>query len=308
MSPEDMFQIFVAFFVCVMTLLTCVPLIVLYFRSSVLREDLIAKVMASLNVSGLGIGLVVPAVSFAVASFQIFDERLLIFQGFVFGICRISTLWHLALIAVFKCYVIWRPLHHFRVFTERLMNGLLATIWIVAIAIVLIAFRTGLVWKMDVQLYIVFNSNSTFYLIAGFEVHFVSSVIVMIISYTKMFFVIRRHHLQISSFTVSQNSTTQSPGAGVGAAQGSSFSGAKSASFASSVRSGKNLFIVSACHVITYLPGAVVSTKVPMPWWVAFTGKWLYLAGSAENSLLYILLNRIVRKELVRLLKLKLRS
>lgn len=304
MTPEDMFQIFVSFFICVLTLFTCVPLIILYFRSSVLREDLIAKVMASLNVSGLGIGLVVPAVSFVVASFQVFDDRLFIFQGFVFGICRISTLWHLALIAVFKCYVIWRPLHHFRVFTERLMNAFLAAIWITATTIVVIAFNTGLVWKMDVQLYLVFNSNSTFYLIAGFEVHFVSSVIVMIVSYSKMFFVIRRHHLQISSFTVSQNSA-QSPGEARGSAAAA---GSRPASFASSFRSGKNLFIVSACHVITYLPGAVVSTKVPMPWWVAFTGKWLYLAGSAENSLLYILLNRIVRKELIRLLKLKLRS
>ena len=187
-----------------------------------------------------------------------------------------------------------------------MINATIGAIWIVSLLIVLGCFLGGLVWKMDPELLIAFNSNSTLYLVLGFELHITSTCLIVIVSYFKIFLVVRQHLRQISSITVVNPELTSSvsPGfnfqtfqTGTGSAQGST-------NFAASIRSAKNLFIISFSHLLTYLPGALVSAKVEMPTWMMFVGKWLYLASSAENSLLYIVLHKTVRRELVKVLRL----
>jgi len=291
--------------ICVATLLTSLTIILLRFKSVVLRDDVVFKVMTSMCATGLGIGFIVPVVAFVMANCAVDYSWLIVFQGFVFGVCRMNTLWQLALLAVFKCCVIARPLQYFRLFTERVVNAIIVAIFLVSVLIVLGCFLGGLVWKLDRDVFIVFNSNSTPYLVLGFELHLVSTILIMIACYLKIFLVVRQHLRQISSTTVvspeivsvSSGSHFKTFHSGTGYSQ-------RSTIFASSVRSSKNLFIISFCNLLTYVPGALVSGNSEMPKWMVFIGKWLYLAGAAENSLLYIVLHKTVRRELAKVLRL----
>lgn len=291
--------------ICIATLLTSLPIILLRFKSTVFHDDVVVKVMTSLCVSGLGIGFLVPAVSITMANCGVDNSWLFEFQGFIFGVCRINTLWQLAFLAVLKCCIISRPLQYFLFFTERVVNAIIGAIWLVSVVIVLGFYLGGLVWKMDYELFLAFNSNSKFYMIFGFELHLVSTILIMIASYFKIFLVVRQHLRQISSTTVAKpESASVSPGSNFQVFPTGTGNAQRSTIFAASVRSAKNLFIISFSLLLTYLPGALVSARIEMPTWMMFVGKWLYLAGSAENSLLYIVLHKTVRRELAKILRL----
>ena len=70
----------VSVIVCIATLVTSLTIILLHFKSTVLRDDVVVKMMASLCVSGLGLGFLVPAASFVMAQWDVDDPWLATFQ------------------------------------------------------------------------------------------------------------------------------------------------------------------------------------------------------------------------------------
>lgn len=73
-----------------------------------------------------------------------------------------------------------------------------------------------------------------------------------------------------------------------------------------SIRSAKNLFIISGVYMITYIPALLTIMKVmdisqELRFPIKVGVKWTHVTASTFNGLLYIVLHRSVRAELVRL-------
>jgi len=74
----------------------------------------------------------------------------------------------------------------------------------------------------------------------------------------------------------------------------------RAAVWAHSVKSAKNLFVICAAYLVSYIP-LLVTTLAPhvnYPAWYVFGAYWLYLFSGAVNAFLYVVLNRSVRAEI----------
>ena len=142
---------------------------------------------------------------------------------YTFGVCSI---WNMAAVSLVKCAVISRPLRHFNIFTDRLLRAIICTVWTVSLVVggatnagVTGSYFDWITITSQVQ------RRHKFFGGAFAAVTFVIPTLIIMIAYAKVFLVVRR---QVRSMP-----------AGVLGSCGSR------TIFGSSVRSAKNLFMVS---------------------------------------------------------------
>ena len=205
-----------------------IPVIFVTFRSRRFENDSVAKVIASLAASDIVSGVTAACCAGVAWSLQPGAEvpswllRVIHSGRITTGMCSI---WHLAAVSVVKCTVIVRPLTHFTIFTDRVLRAIISTIWILSLvvggAINVDVTETSFDWVnmvADVR-----RENSLFES-AFVTINFVLPTLIIMISYIKVFLVVRR---QVRSM----------PADVLG-----SF-GSRTI-FGSSVRSAKNLFVI----------------------------------------------------------------
>jgi len=116
--------------------------------------------------------------------------------------------------------------------------------------------------------------------------HFISSTLIIMIAYIKVFLAVRRQVRSIAGTALGSFGSTTI--------------------FGSSVRSAKNLFVMCAAYYLTYLPVllrlALRPRGVIIPEAVEFAISWIYRSSAALNGILYIALHSSVRSELRRYL------
>jgi len=109
---------------------------------------------------------------------------------YTFGLC---SLWHLAAVSVVKCTIIVRPLAHFTIFTDRRLRAIICTLWILSLVVVS-ALNVGGIdihfnWT-TMSAYSVGQDTVIAYGIGG--ISFITATLIIMISYTKVFLVVRR--------------------------------------------------------------------------------------------------------------------
>ena len=205
-----------------------IPVIYVTFRSRRFENDSVAKVIASLAASDIGIGVVAACCAGVAWSLQPGEQapewllRLIDGGTYTFAVCSI---WHLAAVSVVKCTVIVRPLTHFTIFSDRVLRATISAIWTLSLVVggatnagVTEAHFDRINMIADVQ-----GQNAVFKP-AFIAINFVVATLIIMISYAKVFLVVRRQ--------------VRSTPADVLGSFGSS------TIFDSSVRSAKNLFVI----------------------------------------------------------------
>jgi len=201
-----------------------------------------------------------------------------------FGVC---SLCHLAAVSIVKCTVIIRPLTHFTIFTDRVLRAIICTLWILS----LVVCGAMNVARIDVYfnwVTTVVNSQSQYTVITyGFGgITFVASTLIIMISYTKVFLVVRRQVRSMPTDVLGSYGSRPI--------------------FGSSVRSAKNLFVMCAVYYLTYVPvnieTALRARGMALPEAVRFAITWIYISSAALDGFLYISLHSSVRRELRRYL------
>ena len=124
--------------VSVATFAANIPVIFVTFRSRRFENDSVAKLIASLAVSDIGVGLVTSCYAGVAWSLQPGDRvptwllRLINTAVYTFGLCSI---WHLAAVSAVKCTIIVRPFTHFTIFTDRVLRAIICTIWTLSLVV-----------------------------------------------------------------------------------------------------------------------------------------------------------------------------
>jgi len=213
------------------TFATNIPVIFVTFHSRRFEEDSVAKVVASLAVSDIVQGIITACcagVAWSLQPGEQVPEWLLrvIYSGmYIFGLCSV---WHLAAVSVVKCTVIVRPLTHFTIFTDRVLRAIICTIWIMSLIISGAVVNVGVIdayFRWIIMIAGMKHQNTRF--VSAFAViNFVIATLIIMISYIKVFLVVRRQ--------------VRSTPADVLGSFGSR------TIFGSSVRSAKNLFVMCA--------------------------------------------------------------
>ena len=301
--------------VCLTNLAINIPVLIVTTKSDRLRQDLVTRIMRSLTVSDIGLGAVIPAVSAsiawasAVAGYHVAISNPGPFCGvlsglfYTFGICSVS---HLTLIAIVKCCVIVRPLNYFNLFTDRALQRILAGVWISSVVLGFLPVVTGGEFQLDWDSILPRStpSSGSISLIGGIIslVAFSVCTLATIFCYTTIYLIVRKH-LCSSSFVSSNrfDSFTKK------------FHAVRPASteFTRSLRSSRNLFIITSVYLSTYIPivcliflqlsGKFNPSEMALIV-LKSSSSWCYLSASFMNPLLYILLHRSVKQELTRLL------
>jgi len=203
---------------------------------------------------------------------------------YTFGLC---SLWHLAAVSVVKCTVIVRPLTHFTIFTDRILRAIICVLWILSLVVVGAMNLGGIDLHFNwATMTAVLKRQNTAITYGIGVISFVTATLIIMISYTKVFLVVRR---QVNS---TPNDVLGSFGS--------------STIFGTSVRSAKNLFVICAVYYLTYVPvniGQVIrNVGLKIPDAVQFTITWIYISSATLDGLLYIALHSSVRRELRRYL------
>jgi len=149
---------------------------------------------------------------------------------YTFGLC---SLWHLAAVSVVKCTIIVRPLTHFTIFTDRVMQAIICTIWTTNL-VISAALNVGVTnarfnWITAVA---PVNRQNTLFWRSFAPISIVIATLIIMTAYTKVFLVVRR---QVRSM----------PPAVLGSFGSSSI-------FGSSVRAAKNLFVMCAAYYVDH--------------------------------------------------------
>jgi len=178
------------------TLATNIPVIFVTFRSRQFENDSVAKVISSLAASDIVNGVMASCCAGIVWSLQAGEQppewliRLLESAIYTFGICSVS---HLAAVSVVKCTVIVRPLTHFTIFTDRVLRAIISTIWVVSLMI-------GGATNVGVtEVYFNWSTAATSskrdtdtYFALFTIIVLISATLIIMVSYTKVFLVVRR--------------------------------------------------------------------------------------------------------------------
>jgi len=205
-----------------------IPVIYVTFRSRRFENDSVAKLIASLAASDMGIGVVAGCCASVAWSLQSGEQapewllRLINSGMYAFGLCSI---WHLTAVSVVKCTVIVRPLTHFTIFTDRVLCSIIATIWTLSLLVGGVS-NVGVTeahfsWT---NMIVHVKRQNTVFEPAFTALNFVVATLIIMGAYSKVYLVVRR---QVRS----------TPADVLG-----SF-GSKTI-FGSSVRSAKNLFVI----------------------------------------------------------------
>jgi len=192
----DNVRAFVTSLVSLAAFVANIPVIFVTLRSRRFEEDSVAKVIASLAVSDIGIGVMAGCCAGVAWSLQPDDEvpewllRLIDTGKYTFGMCSI---WHLAAVSVVKCTVIVQPLTHFTIFTDRVLRATISTIWILSLLVGGVS-NVGVIearfsWKAMIAN--VQRRNKLFGP-ALTIINIIVPTMIIMISYIKVFLVVRR--------------------------------------------------------------------------------------------------------------------
>ena len=213
-----------------------------------------------------------------------------------FGICSVS---HLSLIAVVKCCVIVRPFNYFNTFTDRTIQGTVACVWISSFVLGFLPAMCGGQYQLKWTTILPSSVPGTkeVNLIGGLisVFAFVVCTCVAGVCYTTIFLIVRKHlrSIHVAPASIPNSNVTTRP--------------AHVTEFARSVRSSRNLFVITASYLFTYVPLIIMifvqlSGKVTLSATASMASEafttWFYVCASFTNALLYVVLHRSVRREL----------
>ena len=192
----DYVRAFVTTLVSLATFVANIPVIFVTFRSRRFEDDSVAKVIASLAISDIGIGVIAACCAGVAWSLQPGEDvpewliRLITSGKYTFGTCSI---WHLAAVSVVKCTVIVRPLTHFTIFTDRCLRAVISTIWILSLVVGCVS-NVGVIEARFSWMAMTANverQNKLFW--PGLTIiSIIVPTLIIMISYTKVFLVVRR--------------------------------------------------------------------------------------------------------------------
>ena len=273
-------------FLSVATALVTVLLVVFLIRHKKSREDIVSMMMLPLAVSDLGSGTAVTAACAVFSWIQPAEipEPLIVAEGNAFHAFIACSVWQLAFMLACKCYVIVRPMTYSQVLTRRFSITAIVGIWSVGWLTQIVADLAGVRWVPDLVLHlsIPFGVPAKGRRLRQFETYvlFVAPSITIIVSYTRIFMAVRRHHVAISN-------VVSAFVADAGHHHG----------WTKSIRSAKSLFIICVGYYVTYLPMLLNNLGFVLPTWYWMTSTYLMFSSGIVNSLLYILLYKSTRRD-----------
>ena len=215
-------------------------------------------------------------------------------QSFSLRIFSQSSSAHLCLIAVVKCIVICRPFTHRDILSDRKVGLALAFVWIYSILYGFSQYENGQFYLFEnlgtiyfvPETYMVPSTETDgqflFSVITSiFLIQFMFTFLSKVISYSIIFKTILKHRRQIS--TVNQP------------AENTGDSAANIArDFLRSVRSAKNMFIVTLVYFIAYAP-VIIAYGMGADNKTDQQCLWIMLLHTMTSSMLYMVLHTEVR-------------
>ena len=136
-------------FIFVGTMFVNVPLFVFLTWNRHARKHILSTVMLSLAICDLCLGAIVCSMA-VIWTAQIPSNNLMLsVLGDVAFVIRNCSLWHLAAMSAFKCYIIVKPLTCFAVSTIRRRLLVIGALWIGCVMVIAGAHIGGLKWMID---------------------------------------------------------------------------------------------------------------------------------------------------------------
>ena len=269
------------------------PLLIFLLRDSKSREDKVSMLMTSMTVSEFIGGTLVAGFNalFIVVPLADVPPGLMTFAGGIQHIATCCSIIHLAAMSALKCYTIMRPLTYFNVLTSRFTNVLIGAIWTFNCVMIIGFDLSGMQWIIDPTFHtpVTMGNPNIGWAFRNFEAFavYLSSGLVILVSFSKILIVVRQHHLVIGvQTTVSVVVGQQSVHHG----------------WTASIRSARSLFIIVAAFIIAYLPAAVnFRSGLVLPVWYLAMSTWLVTTSFVVNSILYILLYKSTRRDFTRM-------
>ena len=264
-----------------------IPLVILILRSHSAREDIISMVMLSLSISDLLSSLTLTTLSIvSLIQPAVIPYPLAFVIGNLAQLLINVSIWHLAAMSALKCYIIVRPLTYAAVLTDRLRYVVVAGIWAATVVAVTAANAAGVRWALDPIIHIAqpVGNQTAFRYYQNFAYDGVSAVIIVVAN-AKILLVVRQHHLAIGALNAAA------------AATGSTGNG-NHASWMSSVRSARSLFLMCVAYYATYVLGTPLfhAGFVPPVWYYAGV-VWLVASAPVVNGLLFVFLYKSTRSD-----------
>ena len=216
---------------------------------------------------------------------------LLLLQGSLRHVCTYVSIWHLALMSAFKCYIIVRPLTYSTVLTDRRRDIVIVASWIAVLTTVVGDDIGGVRWVLDPTMSMsVTNEN----LAACRSFRYFELVAMVIVPgwtalacYAKILIVVRQHHLNVGVLNSNSNQTPAGNDNSVNCLM-------------ASVRSARSLFVICLAYHVCYIPAQFINIGIAVPVWYTVGSRWLLLSGPLINGLLYILLYKSTRRKFLR--------
>jgi len=291
---------FVATFDIIATMSTNIPVLLVLLTGQRLRQDITSRIILTLTVSDLGLGVLCPCISAAVAwsgPDSVHSDQLYAFHAFAINTFTLVSIWHLTIISVVKYYVIVKPLTYSITFTEQRVIVMILSVWTACLTFAGIAQGMTCHFQFDWMTIVshgeikpdiisALSRNTAVAYISSytwvFLVYLLPGIIMMCI-YGKIFMVVKK---QLQNIHASHNCLP-------------SLKGDHRWVWVASVKSAKNLFIICSAYLMNYLPlFSLFLPQISYPAWYVFCAYWLNMYSGAVNALLYIVTNRLVKAEL----------
>lgn len=268
-------------FIAVGGLLANCLLITAVLRGRSLREDIASTVIVSLSLSDAACSLLLVGLSAAILWIQptILHPAVIYCHVVLTGFFSSSAFWHLALISVFKCVVVSRPLDYHRLLGAPLRHGLVGLIWACNTLTGVVNVLVGSP-QFAYPLGMSNMGNWSYFLgLLGFGFFLPSGV--LLLSNLRVFLFVRQaKRLEDAARDQAAWRLT-----------------------IKSVRSAKNIFIMCLVFWACYAPSLIMFTiKDPPPFGLVFFAMWLYLCYPLHNPVIYIALHKKVRVEIRKLI------
>lgn len=296
--------------VSIVNLLVNIPVLIVTTRSRKLQTDAVTGIIASVALNDIGAGAVIPAIGAALCvadAPKSLPKPLVYVLGCVqsaFGYCAML---HFVLVAVVKCGVIVRPLVYFTVLTDAVRRAAVVCVWVVGAVLALIPVFAGAEIVYERNICLPSTVSQSVLQTALLNAVLVFTTLAVLALYLKIFLVVRYQLRSIACVSAARTAPKREEvginGGGGGGMKVSKDISVTTGIFGQSVRSAKNLFIISGVYLLTYVPSILAVVKVipisaDVRTWLRLSIKWLYTSASTINGILYIALHKSVRAEL----------
>ena len=279
-------------FVIITNITLNVLVIAVIVRYPQLREDRTALFMFSLTLSDLANGLTAMPLSAALCSQATPNVRNMteylpkIHAGVATGF-MVTSLHSLCWMTVYKMVAITNPFRCEQLLTQRRCYIIICSLWLTGALVGGTLVPTATSWNLEACAFNVDVSKGyVSVLVVVVVVGFALPSVAIVYSTTRIFLAILRTHRQI---TAQMNSI------------GGEITGTVPSLNLTSIRSGRNVLIVCFTFVALTTPFVLYFVLVAfgvdnyLPLSVKFTAGWLICFNSSANSLIYLVVFRIVR-------------